>query len=221
MENNTNSGSKLKWLLIKLSSRMRQSEDIDFEIARLIRMCKSIAFVLSIPAILIVCYSLLIFLTPVLQDGFVRFNPGLMADSISFKPNLPSSHTLISIENRVKRLDRDDQKFTSLEPYLLVNTTRNKFTLFNRGKIVRDGICSTGSYILLDAGDEKKWKFETPKGLFHVHGKTESPIWKKPDWAFIEEGLPVPPSYSYLRYERGVLGDYALSIGTLKLFIIL
>ena len=32
----------------------------------------------------------------------------------------------------------------------------------------------------------------------------------KPDWAFIEEGLPVPKPGDPSRFERGVLGDYAL-----------
>jgi L,D-transpeptidase YbiS len=68
--------------------------------------------------------------------------------------------------------------------------------------------------VLLDAGGEKKWMFETPKGVKRIQGKTESPVWRKPDWAFIEEGLPVPKhQFSYERYEFGVLGDYALSLG--------
>ena len=55
--------------------------------------------------------------------------------------------------------------------------------------------------------------FKTPKGEFRIQYKTTSPVWKKPDWAFIEEGLPVPSIDHYSRYEYGVLGDYALSLG--------
>ena len=78
---------------------------------------------------------------------------------------------------------------------------------------MRQGTCSTGSYILLESGEEQKWIFKTPKGQFRIQGKTTSPVWKKPDWAFVEEGLPVPSPNHHTRYERGVLGDYALSLG--------
>lgn len=45
-----------------------------------------------------------------------------------------------------------------------------------------------------------------------VLSKTENPVWSKPDWAFIEEGLPVPKAGDPSRYERGVLGKYKLSM---------
>jgi hypothetical protein len=38
-------------------------------------------------------------------------------------------------------------------------------------------------------------------------------VWHKPDWAFIEEGLPVPPRGHSSRYEPNVLGEYALTLG--------
>jgi L,D-transpeptidase YbiS len=66
---------------------------------------------------------------------------------------------------------------------------------------------------LLESGEEQKWMFKTPKGQFRIQGKTTSPVWKKPDWAFVEEGLPIPPPNHHTRYERGVMGDYALSLG--------
>jgi L,D-transpeptidase YbiS len=55
--------------------------------------------------------------------------------------------------------------------------------------------------------------FKTPRGQYHVQTKTVNPVWKKPDWAFVEAGLPVPPVGHRSRYEYGVLGDYSLSIG--------
>ena len=41
----------------------------------------------------------------------------------------------------------------------------------------------------------------------------ERPVWVKPDWAFIEEGEPVPAPNSPDRYEQGVLGSYGLYLG--------
>ena len=37
-------------------------------------------------------------------------------------------------------------------------------------------------------------------------------MWVKPDWAFVEEGLAIPKSYTD-RIEPGVLGEYALGFG--------
>jgi lipoprotein-anchoring transpeptidase ErfK/SrfK len=79
--------------------------------------------------------------------------------------------------------------------------------------VVRKGLCSTGSFIQLEVDSTKSFMFETPKGVLSVQNKIVNPVWRKPDWAFIEEGLPVPAQNHPSRYEKGVLGDYALSLG--------
>jgi hypothetical protein len=181
--------------------------------AGLLSPLKVCVFLISIPLIVHFTYRILIVLTPVLYTVMAGISPVTPQDSIPVSASVKTAPIVKAAENRIKVLEKNLMKYNNMQAYLLVNTTRNEFTLFNRGKIVRSGQCSTGSFILLDAGEEKKWKFETPKGLFRIQGKTEYPVWKKPDWAFIEEGLPVPPTFSHLRYEYGVLGDYALSIG--------
>jgi len=40
----------------------------------------------------------------------------------------------------------------------------------------------------------------------------DDPVWVKPDWAFIEEGEPIPKNYSE-RFEPGMLGEYAMALG--------
>jgi L,D-transpeptidase YbiS len=55
--------------------------------------------------------------------------------------------------------------------------------------------------------------FSTPRGVFHVLGKHHAPVWRKPDWAFVEEGLPIPHPYAAERYETGVLGEYGIDFG--------
>ncbi len=97
--------------------------------------------------------------------------------------------------------------------YLVVNSTMNEFRLYKGKELVRDDKCSTGSYIMLRKGEEKQWVFKTPKGEFKIKNKITDPVWKKPDWAFIEEGLPVPSANHDSRFEYGVLGDYALYLG--------
>ena len=113
----------------------------------------------------------------------------------------------------VTNLEKQFNKLTPKTNYLLINTTENKFFLYSGKELLRAGICSTGSYTLLVSGDEKKWEFKTPKGIFKIREKKTSPVWKKPDWAFVEEGLPIPSPNHPSRFEYGTLGDYALSLG--------
>jgi lipoprotein-anchoring transpeptidase ErfK/SrfK len=118
--------------------------------------------------------------------------------------------------NTLKNNKKLEQKLLSKTPnggYIVVNTSENRFFLYKNRKLVREGLCSTGSYITLQTETEQKWIFKTPKGEFRIRGKTTSPVWKKPDWAFVEEGLPIPSANHPSRYEYGSLGDYALSLG--------
>lgn len=120
---------------------------------------------------------------------------------------------LLASDKRVTALKQKIERFAPNQPYLIVNTTTNTFVLRSRDKIIREGLCSTGSYTLLDAGEDLQWIFKTPKGMFRIQSKLKRPLWVKPDWAFIEEGLPVPPKTHPDRYQYGTLGDYALSLG--------
>lgn len=145
--------------------------------------------------------------------------PWIKNQPILFKTKLEVNSTtstapdanLLRVESVVlqKKLDR----MTPGGVYLVINTSDNTFFLYKNKELFRNGMCSTGSYIKLEAGNEKSWIFETPKGVFTIRGKTTDPVWRKPDWAFVEEGIPVPPAGHPSRYEYGVLGDYALSLG--------
>jgi L,D-transpeptidase ErfK/SrfK len=132
--------------------------------------------------------------------------------------NSPLSNNLKdSINNayglEIKTIDVKLNKMKPKSAYLVVNSTANEFYLYTANKLIKREKCSTGSYILLKNGDQQQWMFKTPKGEFKILGKTRNPVWKKPDWAFIEEGLPVPSMNHSSRLEYGVLGDYSLSLG--------
>jgi L,D-transpeptidase YbiS len=118
-----------------------------------------------------------------------------------------------SLERFVLNLQNRFKWLTPREPYLIVNTSANRFFLKSANKILHEGVCSTGSYVLLKASDDRQWEFVTPRGSFRILGKRVAPVWTKPDWAFVEEGLPIPPPHSPQRYEAGVLGEYALELG--------
>ena len=115
-----------------------------------------------------------------------------------------------------KEIARLDRKLVGKKPksyYLVINSASNEFVLYKGNELIKKDLCSTGSYVLLKNGADQQWMFKTPKGEFRIQGKTTSPVWKKPDWAFVEEGLPVPSANHHTRFEYGVLGDYALSLG--------
>ncbi len=159
-------------------------------------------------------FSVLIFLlvlVPVIQQAVVLTRTDRYAHAmLQAGADIPA---LRSLEKANQQLERKLASLAPRTPYLIINTTDNHFVLRNARGVIRQGLCSTGSYIMLEAGKDQTWIFRTPRGVFRVQGKTEAPVWKKPDWAFVEEGLPVPPAGHPSRYEYGVLGEYALSIG--------
>jgi L,D-transpeptidase YbiS len=100
------------------------------------------------------------------------------------------------------------------QPYILVDTARNHLYIRHRDRVMLDALASTGSGTMLDKPGEtqSQWIFDTPRGEFFVQSKLTNPVWVKPDWAFIEEGLAVPKNQAD-RIEPGVLGEYALGFG--------
>lgn len=146
--------------------------------------------------------------------------PWMMNSSLAFEKQQVSMHTEeagnLSLQKIIDDLDRLNAKLKRLTPggsYLVINTTENTFALYQGKQLIREGICSTGSYVKLELDHQTSWTFKTPKGVFTVKGKLVNPVWRKPDWAFLEEGLPVPPVDHHSRFEYGVLGDYALNLG--------
>ncbi len=164
------------------------------------------------PLFMIFLLSFVLYIDPFLQE-MMPVRKAVITSNADLK-NSPFYKKQISLlKTDMQRLSRKYNSYASGQTYLIINTTENRFFLYRNKKLIREGFCSSGSYALLQSGESKKWIFKTPKGKFRIQGKTTNPVWKKPDWAFIEEGLPVPSKDDYSRYEYGVLGDYALSIG--------
>lgn len=115
---------------------------------------------------------------------------------------------------------RDDRrllaKLTRLAPrgtYLVIDRANNRLWLRRGESILLEAHCSSGSGTVLHAPDGKRtWVFDTPSGIFTILSRIENPAWRKPDWAFIEEGRPVPGRPED-RIEYGALGEYALHFG--------
>ena len=122
--------------------------------------------------------------------------------------------TLHALQARYKSLSRQLTQLMPGQPYIVVDTARNHLYIKRRDRVMLDALASTGSGTILDKPGETKgqWIFDTPRGEFTVQSKLINPVWVKPDWAFIEEGLAVPRSQAE-RIEPGVLGEYALGFG--------
>ena len=111
------------------------------------------------------------------------------------------------------RLDRKIRRMTPSSTYIVIDRTHNRLQLRRGSEMVREAVCSAGSgMVLRDEQRNREWVFDTPQGRFQVLRKIEDPVWKKPDWAFIEEGRPLPSDPGE-RIEYGVLGEYALYFG--------
>ena len=162
----------------------------------------------SIALMYIAILPLLLWGVPMLADltatRRLQFSPELEPDSLK---------NMAKLRSEVSALERRLDRLTPGNAYLVVNISENRFYLFRNKNLIREGLCSTGSYISLEGEGDQKWLFKTPRGVFRVQGKIENPVWRRPDWAFVEEGLPVPPPDHHSRFERGVLGDYALTLG--------
>jgi lipoprotein-anchoring transpeptidase ErfK/SrfK len=160
----------------------------------------------TITLILFVLYAV-----PVLKELSPLSKADLNNQSLKKDPSYNKQLGLLSKD--IQRLSLKVNGFTSGQSYIVINTIENKFALYTNKKLIREGFCSSGSYMMLQTSGNKKWVFKTPKGKYWIHGKTTNPVWKRPDWSFVEEGSPIPSANADARYEYGVLGDYALALG--------
>jgi hypothetical protein len=201
--NNKNEG------IIQIINSLRQKLHSKEKLWRVLRN-----FLIIIISIL-VTFSLIIFiiyLVPVLEE-VVSVKRTKIVNNQELRQD-PAYKKQISLMSRdIQRLTRKYNSYTSGQSYIVINTTDNRFLLYRNKKLIREGSCSTGSYKKLLTAEGKSWTFKTPRGKFSIQSKRTNPAWHKPDWAFIEEGIPIPPKDSPLRWEAGVLGDYAMDLG--------
>jgi lipoprotein-anchoring transpeptidase ErfK/SrfK len=97
--------------------------------------------------------------------------------------------------------------------YIVIDTGRSTLYLRERRRVISQAVASSGSgSMLVEPNGKRKWVFDTPRGEYKIESKTRHPVWRKPDWAFIEEGKPLPLNVLD-RLEEGAMGEYALGFG--------
>ncbi len=98
--------------------------------------------------------------------------------------------------------------------HIVIDAKANKLYLKKGFKLLWSADCSVGrGGLLVDKRTGQRWQFVTPRGEFRVLSKAESPLWRKPDWAYVEEKQPIPPPDDPARLVQGELGAYLLNLG--------
>lgn len=118
-----------------------------------------------------------------------------------------------SLTQRAERAAAALQRLRPNGVYLVVDTYRNRLHVYRDGELLRTAVCSTGTGIVLrDPRNGREWVFDTPLGERIIESKRRNPVWAKPDWAFIEEGM-LPPKDPNERFDNVSLGKYGLYMG--------
>ena len=142
------------------------------------------------------------------------------ADAIKAAPpaagvpeDAPTAKDVPRLRARQRQLTAKLARLAPRGLYIVIDQTNNRLYLRKDDEVVLDATCSAGSGMVLKEGDGgRQWVFDTPRGRFQVLSRIENPIWKKPDWAFVEEGEPIPRNAAE-RFEAGTLGEYAFYFG--------
>jgi lipoprotein-anchoring transpeptidase ErfK/SrfK len=146
----------------------------------------------------------------------------LSGSYLAYRVTVPASAVAATVatQRTAEQLQAANERLTKKiigrrpkEPYLVIDTGNNRVTLRQGDEIIRDMLASCGSgNVLEDTASGRRWVFDTPRGEHRIKSKVTKPLWIKPDWAFLEEGKPIPTN-SAQRAEPGAMGDYALGIG--------
>ncbi len=158
--------------------------------------------------------SLLLLLLALAGTGWdFRTVPPPGADVSVAPPAKPASREAARLLAERQRLETALRRKVPRGPWIVIDQTHNRLRLMRGDDTVLEAPCSAGSGMVLKEGSGGRvWVFDTPRGRFEVLAKLANPVWRKPDWAFVEEGEPIPKDPGD-RLEYGSLGEYALYFG--------
>lgn len=125
-----------------------------------------------------------------------------------------SSSTAKRLEVEIERLEAALNALLDEKPNIVIDTVHNRLQVWHRNRLLEEAVCATGSGKILLSDNWKSWRFNTPKGRFEIRRKVVNPIWKKPEWAFVEAGLEAPVlPWDFRRLDPVSLGKFALDLG--------
>ena len=136
------------------------------------------------------------------------------ADVVVAPAARPASREAARLVAERQRLEATLRRKVPRGPWIVIDQTHNRLRLMRGDDLLLEAPCSAGSGMVLKegSGGQRVWVFDTPRGRFEVLSKLANPVWRRPDWAFVEEGEPIPRDPGD-RLEYGSLGEYALYFG--------
>jgi prefoldin subunit 5 len=163
-------------------------------------------------------------------------NEGLLVQNQQLKNNLSRANEKISdLEKRLSFISSEVERFSSsveefkqtktiLEDikksidghnlYLVVSLAEKKLYVKMGTQTLKSYIVSSGKGRTVIKSTGKPYNFLTPRGKRIINVKEKNPVWYKPDWTWLEQGLPLPESISIQdRAVKGELGKYRLKMG--------
>ncbi|MFN0150385.1 MAG: L,D-transpeptidase [bacterium] len=139
------------------------------------------------------------------------------ATAATAAPAAPAAQTgsldVAALTRDSAKIEKSLADYIPKDPYIVVDTNKNMVYFKHGDEVIHEALCSTGCDSILRAEDGRVWNFATPKGLFKIKNKIKNPTWVKPDWAFIEENLPVPKRDHPDRFDTTAMGSFALDFG--------
>lgn len=147
------------------------------------------------------------------------FVTAVLATMLAGVPGSMAQEPLDDADDRVvyraRVMDREvtfDQPLVEHEgPFVIVHLAENRVFVVDGDEAIWSAPAGTGTGFRL-AGQGKRWKFTTPKGLFKVLRKEKNPLWIPPDWYYVEKGMRIPPFASRPGLP-GVMGTTAVYLG--------
>ncbi|MBE3135064.1 MAG: L,D-transpeptidase [Acidobacteria bacterium] len=147
-----------------------------------------------------------------------RYEPFVQVPAPMVESTPSAERDLKQLTTRLRARDRQLRaRLKAAAPrgvFIVIDQTHNRLYLKRDEDTLLEAVCSAGSGMVLNEGTGKKrqWIFDTPRGSFEVLSRAQNPVWRKPDWAFVEEGQPIPKNPGD-RLDYGSLGEYALYFG--------
>ena len=167
----------------------------------------SVASVIAVLVLVVIVYP---------KQGFLWNEPAPSADSLALQAQeklegRQGNCTESSVTPAAVR--RPSKKGKPKGQYIVIDSHTNRLYLRTPDSVLFSALCSTGTGAsLVDSGKGRVWRFETPKGSYHIDSRLTDPWWRKPDWAFIEDNEPIPKDQAE-RYDPEMLGEFAMGFG--------